>query len=436
MNRYSLNGMILKKSLIFKKSSAYLALIILGVSFAPPAIASCILVMLILKYFNTKSCLECAREFSVALIALFFIGAVPRFSFFLNDTIDYFYLRDGFYFLLPIVALLTGISLCKNERTYCHLITGVVAACVVITSVGCFDYFMTIADQSAFSLAARYESGLNSGASTVGLIVLLFNKRYRTSVFSIRTDRMLIVVFFLVIVLSLSRTNILITFCAVFFPVLNRWLGGKSLIVLVFIAFCMVVFLAQFIDISTNTLKAHTFYDKLVGTFSEMLIRDLYTMQEINNNWRAYEAFLGLNKYLSGTVLEYIYGHGFGSYVSASHLFDNKFEIIPIFHNGFVTVLLKTGLTGVCLYHLFFLNILVKTEKIYAVCFDDFKAALIKMMCISLLIKTFFVMGIYTPKSQVFELIIIGASLKGLVANAKRRGFRKMIMSRMGNAVD
>ena len=333
----------------------------------------------------------------------------------------YPYLRDGFYFLLPIAALCAGIGIYKDDTSFHAMLRGIIIACIVITAFNYFDYILVILHNPVISLNARYGLGLDSNAALIGFILLISIIRYSSLVFSSRTNWILIILFITSIVVSLSRTNILIALAATVFPAVNRIISGRILMLIIFVSAGVIVFAAPFLDISTNTVTTQSFIEKIYGSVSEVMVRDLSSLQEINENWRAYEAFLGIEKYLSGTVVELFFGQGFGSSVSASYIFDEKFQVIPIFHNGFITVILKTGLIGVFIYYYFFLRILVSAEKINLINNDKLKFALIKLMCISLLIKTFFVMGIYTNKSQVFELIVLGAALKGVLIDRKRQ---------------
>jgi len=105
---------------------------------------------------------------------------------------------------------------------------------------------------------------------------------------------------------------------------------------------------------------------KISNVFNETLSSDFKDRQAIIENWRAYEALQGVIKFSLGSRTEQLFGHGFGA------LTDIGFEIklggvvrsdIPIFHNGYVFLLVKLGLLGMLLYSLFIYGIYSQMKK-------------------------------------------------------------------------
>jgi len=84
------------------------------------------------------------------------------------------------------------------------------------------------------------------------------------------------------------------------------------------------------------------------------------TREEIQENWRGYEAYQGMQKYNNGNALQKIFGFGFGARVDLGlimKLSGRDYETIPIVHNEYVMLLVKTGIIGLVLYLIFLYQI-------------------------------------------------------------------------------
>lgn len=96
---------------------------------------------------------------------------------------------------------------------------------------------------------------------------------------------------------------------------------------------------------------------KITNVFDEMFSSEFNSEEEIRTNWRAYEALQGITKYLAGTTGNYLFGYGFGAQTDIGlemRLGEVDRSDVPVFHNGYVYLLVKLGALGLFLY-LFFL---------------------------------------------------------------------------------
>uniref|UniRef100_UPI003A97CDBE hypothetical protein n=1 Tax=Enterobacter hormaechei TaxID=158836 RepID=UPI003A97CDBE len=87
-----------------------------------------------------------------------------------------------------------------------------------------------------------------------------------------------------------------------------------------------------------------TFYDKMLYSVNEVTVTKMDDKYQITQNWRGYEAYMGLSKYLEGNVFQLLFGQGFSSLVKTPNWVfqDNDYlDYIPVFHNGYITILLK-----------------------------------------------------------------------------------------------
>lgn len=110
-------------------------------------------------------------------------------------------------------------------------------------------------------------------------------------------------------------------------------------------------------SVDTTSVDAkRSFIGKLARSAEEVAVQDYTDRASINDNWRGYETSRALDSWAQSGVLRQIFGQGFGAQVDLG-LFQNlsnnpraAVRFIPVFHNGYVYLLIKTGIVGVLLY--------------------------------------------------------------------------------------
>lgn len=103
--------------------------------------------------------------------------------------------------------------------------------------------------------------------------------------------------------------------------------------------------------------------EKLRRSITEMFIQSFESYEDVIHNWRAYELYEAIKAFMNGSVLNKIFGYGFGKTVYLEYEMIMPLltmSEIPIFHNGFAYLLVKTGLVGVCMELVFSFLILYK----------------------------------------------------------------------------
>ncbi len=100
----------------------------------------------------------------------------------------------------------------------------------------------------------------------------------------------------------------------------------------------------------------NSFVAKLARSLDELRPTERLSLREINENWRGYETARALAAWRAGEPVQLLVGQGFGAQLDLG-LFQNlsrnprdAVRFIPIFHNGYVFVLFKTGLVGLVMY--------------------------------------------------------------------------------------
>ena len=152
-----------------------------------------------------------------------------------------------------------------------------------------------------------------------------------------------------------------------------------------------------------------SFMGKLLNSVDEVAISDYNDLGEINNNWRGFEAFMGWEQINRGNFLEWIVGQGFGKSTPIGleiQLGEEYFTEIPYFHNGYITLILKTGIIGLLIYIGFFVRLSIKNLKEEFIYSDDYEICknIITGLAITLLLTTFIISG-WLNKSTLAPVI-------------------------------
>ena|SRR5579859_1570834 len=98
-----------------------------------------------------------------------------------------------------------------------------------------------------------------------------------------------------------------------------------------------------------------SFVEKTANTSSEVNVHSYETYEDINLNWRGFEASRAAKTYAEFGNTDKVFGGGFGTMVDlgfAMKLGDTgkSFEFVPLLHNGYMELLVKTGLLGLSLF--------------------------------------------------------------------------------------
>jgi O-Antigen ligase len=106
-----------------------------------------------------------------------------------------------------------------------------------------------------------------------------------------------------------------------------------------------------------------SFVQKTANTSSEVNVQGYETYQDINSNWRGFEASRAAKTYAEFGDMEKVVGGGFGTVVDLGFAMKlgntgESFEFIPLLHNGYMELLVKTGALGLSLFILFCFQIL------------------------------------------------------------------------------
>ncbi len=399
-----------KKSLIAFVLLAFIAFISLPSSGFSFLIITILLTIFVINkpFINRKVVL-----FVSPLAGILLVGTIMGLGSLFNEN-SYMFLKDVYYFSQPILIILLGCYVASAKINTKNLFKLIIYGALIGTFYNLFSMLVGLIQGDDLNLSLRYQYGLKGGLPLFGFIVVYASKVSNFRLFKLRHENTLLVFFFLATAVSFSRVDILILFIIILIPVLVRILGARMQLLLVSTIIVILSFFGSVISVQIPEYEATNFMEKVVNSYSEAIVRDVDIgvkgPSNVNNYWRAQEAFLGVSKYLEGNNYQLIFGQGMGSFTSGDMFFDNKYKVIPFFHNGYVTILLKTGVIGLLLFFSFIYSILrvIWVKSASKVAETKFYEFLSISVVYSIVLKTWFVMGLYTPIPIYLVLLLTG----------------------------
>ena len=282
--------------------------------------------------------------------------------------------KDMWYFSGPVIYTAFGYLVFERLGSWQRLVQPL----VVIGAYACLGTIVTVVQHRGELLASTsiedYRQFL--GAHTVVLalpaVVLVLMRHVglpTIGVTRLTMVRATIYILSIIAVLSLfSRTHMVCLAAGLVCTVNPRFtprrvrnytvvlLGGAVLLVLA----------SGFFHSSRVGALIELFFEKTANTSSEVNVHSYETFEDINLNWRGFEAARAAKTYGEFGDTEKLFGGGFGTNVDlgfamkllGSHGWE-YLEFIPILHNGYTELLVKTGLLGLSLFIAFFIQIVV-----------------------------------------------------------------------------
>ncbi|UOE51455.1 hypothetical protein MTO98_10235 [Mucilaginibacter sp. SMC90] len=338
-----------------------------------------------------------------ALFAVLFVPAMlGLIAGYQNST--YLILKDFYYFSIPVLFVTAGIVLSRRIDVELFLKTIIIAGVLISFLVtGVSVSYMGLGSLTD-PYSAHYAIGIvGTPAPPLAFACLLFSWKFNIRLFRRALFRLFLGINAFGIYMFASRTYLIITLCFVMLLVVDKI--RKVWIFPVIFLLGLLVIVVPFITVSVNSDS--TFINKIMGSFNEVSIGNYNTEQDINLRYRGYESFMALRGYLSGGMRDWIFG-GLGKLIDLKTFVrlgeDTDFQYIPVLHNGWLYILVKTGAVGVLVYMTIFFGLIVTKWKLYA----DAKSK---------------------PIIRMFSAFIIGSVLSLLLTNYIVTAFFNMEMS-------
>lgn len=318
-------------------------------------------------------------------------------------------LKDVWYFGKPVLYFIGGAYIYRHFGSTIPVIkiflsiSALSALVYLIPIMGSYqDFFILGPDEF------RDKYGKGSVLFVFSIVTLFYFYGYR--LFSRPRLLFFLLLILLSLVLTQSRLSILMLLIFIFASCKNRFVHVLFTVFL----FSLILFFTLPKENTTDVVSdRHSFVGKLISSLSELRPQNYVFERDIHTNWRGYETYAALSQYSSGEFFSKIFGYGFGSTVyidfdkrgGAGEKSQVRLSSLDWLHNGYVTVLLKTGILGVVIYILFSFRLLYfcllrKSENIassVALCFLYY-----------FIVATFLVGGIFAKSGVMILLFTFG----------------------------
>ncbi len=269
------------------------------------------------------------------------------------DYTLYYVIRDITYMLKPILGLMIGYQLYKNSITkpFLFLVNAGVAMAIIHLFQVAFGIFIMGA---ANVRDIRGYGGFFNDFEVYALIFLLFSKEFNLGL-DPKKRRNFLIIMAISSFFYLARTNFL-QFIILAMALKGYLVWNKK--ALIIISSLVVFTLASYTAIYYyNPVRNGKGLDEFLykikmapgEAFSTKINRDDW--KDFNDNYRSYENIRTTQQLLHSDT--WIFGEGIGSQVDLKQkvfLGDMELRHISILHNGYMTVLLKTGIIGLSIY--------------------------------------------------------------------------------------
>lgn len=342
-----------------------------------------------------------------------------------NFTYDIF--KDVWYAGKSVLSLMAGYMLMSEIKDLKSLlkIFLIAAAISALLHLSRFVIDPSLLSRSVNDLREGVGKGFFTSVLAVSIIAAC--RHFRLEVFRRPWAMWLILALSLVsLTLSFSRTfwvslAVLLIYVYGLFTLKNI----KRLIVL--FAFLMITVVAVMTAPESEQIGPNvTLRGKMAYSLKEIAIRNYVDKKDIASNWRGYESFRAIQTYLKGDPKQYFIGRGFGTMIDLGIYIklggDEKFRFIPTLHNGYMYILVKTGIIGLCIYAYFLLKFVMHGRAGEKTAVTDFRFAgrLVVALTLVLVATTMAIAGFFNKSSLHTVLVLLGALLYYLEANKGR----------------
>ena len=328
------------------------------------------------------------------------------------NAINYNIIKDLAYFLNPIVVIILGYLIFQRVDDIDSILTIAIFCSLILASYHILNFiFFDFHDARLQDIRGELTRGYF--LPIIGIYLLLIYKNNKN--FFLRSNFFKILFFILLFSsLLISFSRILVISLLIFYFANNNFsflkMIKKRAFYLGFLFFLGTIF---YISNFTNSDIIHEFSSKFYTMFTETTIGDYTHKSDINERWRGYETYRALITYKNGTFFEHLFGRGFGTLIDLDFkikLGEKEFWEIPILHNGYALLLVKTGIIGLCLYIAFIYKVFIFGRNLIKLNNDTIKIIGYYFVSLSviLLTSTYVNSGIFNKTFFTSGLLLLG----------------------------
>lgn len=348
------------------------------------------------------------------LVVLFSIPGVFLGS---SQLSDYYLVRDVFYLVQAPVIIYIGGIIFIQLRTMQPIANGFVIILTLASMFMLFGALMALIGGASY-IDIRYNNPYYSSAPITLFILLFASELSGKRIISRRFIKIIMPISVAAIILSFSRLQYFTCLLTVLiFAYQLRYLGDsrsrkKS-------STFLILALVGVLYISTSQIVDSEFIRKIQLSASEMFLYDRTAPVNAVERWRAYEIILVFEQFRSANPFTFLFGHGLGSGVVLPFTASENLragDFVPIFHNSFGTVFLKSGIFGSVAYAFFYLRIfylvmkMSRSQRSHST--DRLFSRLVLIGILVLIFSGAFVThGLYTNSIPYPALLLLGSAL-------------------------
>ena len=291
-----------------------------------------------------------------------------------RDYSSYFIIRDITYLLKPIIGLFIGYQLFRKQTPEPFLY--IVYAGVIIALYHIVLVVLALIMHSIPNIhVLRYYGGYFNDFEVYVLIILIFSEK-----FNLQLDKKKRKIFLCILAISsflyLARTNF-IQFIVLYMALKGYFLLNKrnlyilgSIIIFIGLSYTILFYYNPVRNGGGLDAFLYKVKNSPAEAFKTKVSRENW--KDFHDNYRAYENIRTIEQVSTNNTI--LFGEGMGSRVDLKqevYLGDMYLRHISILHNGFMTVLIKTGLFGIFVYLMsivfFFKNPKSKDTRVKAI---------------------------------------------------------------------
>jgi O-Antigen ligase len=297
-------------------------------------------------------------KWSAVPCAILFVAALNAPG---HDLFDIF--KDAWYMLYPILSLAAGYVLCREDSDLDSLMGSFVLGGLIVSLayLAVFLIHINLVSKSVEEIRRANGPGFFLSILAPMIVVLGWLLGVRNTWIEKHQTLTMVSVFTCLAAtfLSFSRSLWISILLAI---VANLGVFRKKLIVAVAGCLLLVLLVAVVVALPDSTASEDSggIQQKFLKSATEVMVQNQTDYTDINANWRGFEAFMALRTYLEGTPSNYLLGRGLGQLVDIGfymQLGDVELRYLPILHNGYMYILVKSGAIGVVLYLVYLLTI-------------------------------------------------------------------------------
>ncbi|SON69875.1 O-antigen ligase family protein [Latilactobacillus sakei] len=309
----------------------------------------------------------------VIMIVVGFVGSMVN----LNSLVTLNIIKDISYFMRPVVIMYFGYIVSyynkSNNRSDIYKFTVLYSAFSAMYNLGNILINLKFIVTNFSFLNIREVMGHSDDITVFGICsyLIFYNQYYGKKLFSHNIANLFTMIF--IINLLFPRTKIL-TFCImlIIFTVMSPKKNIKLKIIIISLLILILVIAGIYICIQGTPINILVFLvpfiNKMKNSLTEISTQsDWNNYAEIVHNWRGYEMYSAKQLIGTFTNIKKLFGAGLGTLVPVSHSdlvgvpLSEGGIILP--HNGYYTILIKTGIVGLMLYLSFFTLSIIKGVK-------------------------------------------------------------------------